>query len=479
MKEIKCPHCLKVFSVDDADYASILNQVKNSAYEEDIHNATKNLEEKYNIQIESTSKEYDSKINELKLQLENQATKKDLEAKDAISLKDNEIASLKAQIEAFEEKMDSSIKAKENEVNQTYSKKLTDLELQNTKELASKDELIATLTYQAQNETNELKLKSQYDKEITALKEENNKLSNDKKQEIAALQNKLDNINMENSLKEETLNKQHQLELNSKDEQIAYYKDLKTKMSTKMIGENLEQHCRTSFEQVRPMAFPNAYFDKDNKVSEESSSKGDFIFRDYQDGVEYISIMFEMKNEADETAKKHKNEEFFKELDKDRNEKGCEYAVLVSLLESDSELYNQGIVDVSHKYPKMFVIRPQFFIPLISLLRNAAAKSIEDKKALQLYKQQNIDVTNFENAMNDFKDKFNHNYVLATKKFEKSIEDIDKAIKNLQDMKDNLLGVSNNLRLANEKAQDLSIKKLTKNNPTMKAKFEEANKSQD
>jgi hypothetical protein len=487
MKEIKCPHCLKVFSVDDKDYASILNQVKNNAYEEDINKAIERLEEKYKLQEESKIKDYNSQIKELKLELEKENSKKELEVTNAISSKDSEIASLKAQIEAFEEKMNSSIKAKENEVNQTYSKQITDLKLKNTQEIASKDNLIATLktqvdslkaTYEAQNKTNELEIKSQYDKEINELKEENTKLSNSKEQEILLLQNKLENINNENALKEDTLKKQYQDELKAKDDLIAYYKDLKTKMSTKMIGETLESHCQLSFEQVRQMAFPRAYFEKDNKVSEQSGSKGDFIFKDFsEDGIEFISIMFEMKNEADNTASKHKNEDFLKELDKDRNEKGCEYAVLVSMLEPESELFNQGIVDVSHKYPKMFIIRPQFFIPLISLLRNAAAKSIEDKRQLKLYQQQNIDVTNFESAMNDFKDKFNRNYELAEKKFAKSIDDIDKAIKNLQDMKESLLGVSNNLRLANDKAQDLSIKKLTKNNPTMKAKFEEASKS--
>ncbi len=471
MKEIKCPHCNQVFSVDDASYASILNQVKNAAYEEDIHKATLRLEEKYKLENDSTISKYNSQINELQLKLENESSKKELDVKKAIASKDNEIAALKAQITSFEEKMKSSIKAKENEVNQTYFKQISDIELNNSKVIASKDSQIATLksqldtikaTYEAENKSKELEMKSNYDIKISSL------------------ENKLNSIATENQLKEQNIRSEYEVKLKSKEDEVAYYKDLKAKMSTKMLGETLEQHCKISFEQVRAMAFPNAYFDKDNKVSEQSSSKGDFIFKDKSDdGIEFISIMFEMKNENDTTTTKHKNEDFLKELDKDRNEKGCEYAVLVSLLEPDNELYNQGIVDVSHKYPKMFVIRPQFFIPLISLLRNAAAKSIEDKRQLQMYKNQNIDVTNFENAMNDFKDKFNRNYELAERKFARSIEDIDKAIKNLQDMKENLLGVSNNLRLANDKAQDLTIKKLTKNNPTMKAKFEEAVKSQD
>lgn len=438
MKEIKCPHCNKVFSVDEDSFTSILNQVKNEAYKEDLSKLKENLEEKFHLELEAKNKDYEAQIKELEFKLKNSKSEKELEVSKVTSSKDNEITSLKEEIKNLKQ------------------------------------------NYELQQKTKVLELESNFNKQISDIKEENLKLNNEKESKIISLENKLNGINNENALKEENIKKQYDLALKTKDEQIAYYKDLKTKMSTKMIGETLEQHCKLSFEQVRQMAFPNAYFEKDNKVSEASSSKGDFIFRDYSDdGIEFISIMFEMKNEADTTSTKHKNEDFLKELDKDRNEKGCEYAVLVSLLEADNELYNQGIVDVSHKYPKMFIIRPNFFIPLISLLRNAAKKSIDDKRELLLYKKQNIDVTNFENKMNDFKDKFNRNYELAEKKFQKSIEDIDKAIKNLQDMKDNLLGVSNNLRLANEKAQDLTIKRLTRDNPTMKEKFEQAKNNVD
>ena len=265
-------------------------------------------------------------------------------------------------------------------------------------------------------------------------------------------------------------------QLKNKDEQIEYYKDFKAKQSTKMIGESLEMHCYTEFNKLRSTGFKNAYFEKDNDAR--TGSKGDFIFRDYDDeGTEIISIMFEMKNEADTTATKHKNEDFFKELDKDRNQKNCEYAVLVSLLEADNELYNEGIVDVSHKYEKMYVIRPQFFIPMITLLRNAALHSLQYKKELALVREQNIDISNFEENMNTFKEGFSRNYRIASEKFAKAIDEIDKTISHLQKTKEALLSSDNNLRLANNKVEDLSIKKLTRNNPTMKAMFDELNKN--
>lgn len=276
----------------------------------------------------------------------------------------------------------------------------------------------------------------------------------------------------EMQIKEVTLKEQFQNEIKGKDELIAYYRDLKAKQSTKMVGETLEQHCETEFNQIRATGFPRAYFEKDNDAR--SGSKGDYIFRDRgEDGTEFISIMFEMKNESDATATKKKNEDFFKELDKDRNEKNCEYAVLVSLLESDSELYNAGIVDVSHRYPKMYVIRPQFFIPIITLLRNAAQNSLQYRSELARVLEQNIDITNFENDLESFKQGFARNYELASKKFKTAIEEIDKTIDHLQKTKDALLGSENNLRLANNKADDLSIKKLTKNNPTMRAMFDD------
>ena len=277
----------------------------------------------------------------------------------------------------------------------------------------------------------------------------------------------------EQKLLEHSLSEKYEAEIKSKDELIAYYKDFKAKQSTKMVGESLEQHCEIEFNQLRATGFPRAYFEKDNDAR--TGSKGDYIFRDYgEDGTEFISIMFEMKNESDATASKKKNEDFFKELDKDRNEKGCEYAVLVSLLESDNELYNAGIVDVSHRYPKMYVVRPQFFIPIITLLRNAAQNSLAYRAELARVQEQNIDITTFESDLETFKQGFARNYELASKKFKTAIDEIDKTIDHLQKTKDALLGSENNLRLANNKAEDLSIKKLTKGNPTMAAKFQEA-----
>ena len=286
------------------------------------------------------------------------------------------------------------------------------------------------------------------------------------------LEGKLQEAEKDKTIQEQSLKDKYSEQLKAKDTEIAFYKDLKARMSTKMVGETLEQHCEIEFNKLRSTGFQNAYFEKDNDAR--TGSKGDYIYKEStEDGIEFISIMFEMKNEIDTTSSKHKNEDFFKELDKDRNEKGCEYAILVSLLESDNELYNSGIVDVSHKYPKMYVIRPQFFIPIITLLRNAALKSIDYRRQVIEYKNQNIDISNFEAEMNDFKDKFGRNYQLASDKFRKAIEEIDKTIDHLQKTKDALLSSENNLRIANNKAQDLSVKKLTRNNPTMKRKFEE------
>ena len=318
---------------------------------------------------------------------------------------------------------------------------------------------------------------SQKDTELTvsrAVAQKDRELA-DKNAEIIRLQGEVQSAKKDVELKESTLKAEYSAQLKAKDEAIEFYKDLKTRMSTKMVGETLEQHCETEFNRLRSTGFQNAYFEKDNDAR--TGSKGDYIFRECtEDGVEFISIMFEMKSEMDTTATKHKNEDFFRELDKDRNEKGCEYAVLVSLLESESELYNSGSVDVSHKYPKMYVIRPQFFIPMITVLRNAAMNSIEYRTQLAEMRNQNIDISRFEDEMNDFKEKFAKNYDLASRKFKTAIEEIDKTITHLQKTKEALLSSENNLRLANNKAEDLSIKKLTRNNPTMAQKFAELKK---
>ena len=330
--------------------------------------------------------------------------------------------------------------------------------------IADKDREIATL--KAKLESTETAQKLAVAEAISATEK---KLS-EKVTEIAELKGKLESKETENQLREKSLTEQYEGKLKLKDEQIEYYKDFKARQSTKMVGESLEQHCLNQFNSLRMTAFPNAYFEKDNDAK--TGSKGDFIFRESADGTEFISIMFEMKNEMDTTATKHKNEDFFKELDKDRREKGCEYAVLVSLLEIDNEYYNNGIVDVSYKYPKMYVIRPQFFIPIITLLRNAALNSLKYQQELQVVRNQQVDIQNFEENMMAFKEGFARNYRLASEKFQKAIEEIDKTIDHLQKTKDALLSSENNLRLANNKAEDLTIKKLTKNAPTVKAMFD-------
>lgn len=318
---------------------------------------------------------------------------------------------------------------------------------------------------------------SNREKQVAVLEERTKSAEqlNEKEKTIVELKGVVKAAENDKALALNTMKSQYDFMLKQKEEEVEHYRDLKSRMSTKMVGESLELHCQNQFNQQRNYAFPNAYFEKDNDVS--GGSKGDFIFRDYVDGTEYISIMFEMKNEMDGTASKHKNEDFFAKLDKDRKEKGCEYAVLVSLLEADNEQYNQGIVDVSYRYDKMFVIRPQFFLPLIGLLTQASKKSVEFKKEIELARQQNIDVTNFENQLNDFKEKFGNNFRLASEKFQKAIDEIDSTINHLTKVKDALLGSERNLRLANDKADALTVRKLTYKNPTMKARFEEAAKA--
>ena len=432
MNEIKCPHCGKVFSVDESEYALLLSQVKNVEFHKELEEREKNLKEnqkniidleksklvnQYNLDLSKLNDE----INSLKSKLEYADKEKSMAVNEALALKNNEINKLNTDINNLKHMLDNSKKDMDLAINEAISKK--------NEELNKKDLEIERLNGEKENQRN-----------LAIVKE--------------------------NNIKNEYENKLH-----DKDVEIAYYKDLKSKMSTKMIGETLEQHCEISFNQIRMTAFPEAYFEKDNDAK--SGSKGDYIFRESKDGTEFISIMFEMKNEMSETATKHKNEDFLKELDKDRNEKNCEYAVLVSMLEANNELYNQGIVDVSYKYPKMYVIRPQFFIPMITLLRNAALNSLSYQQELAVARAQNLDITHFEEAMDDFKDKFGRNYRIASEKFAKAIEEIDKTIDHLTKTKEALLSSENNLRLANDKAQDLSIKKLTKNNPTMALKFEE------
>ena len=367
--------------------------------------------------------------------------------------------------------------------NVEFSKEIDERKQQFNLEKAKEIELL-----EQRNQAEKEKIAMHFQQEISALKAENqtkdkdktiaiNNALNQKQQELFAREKEIDELKnkillkeQESKISEQALKEKYEDQLKTKEDTIAYYKDLKTKMSTKMLGETLEQHCQIEFNKLRATAFKNASFEKDNEVVE--GSKGDFIFRQFDENeTEVVSIMFDMKNEMDTTATKKKNEDFLDKLDKDRQKKNCEYAVLVSLLEADNELYNTGIVDMSYKYPKMYVIRPQFFIPMITLLRDAALHSLEYKKQIAEYQTQNIDITNFENKMNEFKDKFGRNYQLASDKFHKAIEEIDKTIDHLQKTKEALLSSENNLRLANDKAQDLSVKKLTRNNPTMAQKF--------
>ena len=433
MSEIKCPKCGSVFKIDEENYDSIVKQVRDSEFNREIENREKQYHKDKEATIKIVTNDVEKKFNE------------------QLVAKDLEIANLKNKIDNNKINQDNAVKQASMDV----EKKLNDT--------------INTLKLQITNLENELKIKDTENN----LKVEELRMTKDK--DIGELTNKIEVNKREFELKKQLLKDGYESKLKSKDEIIAYYKDFKARQSTKMIGESLEQHCNYEFNKLRPL-FPNVYFEKDNDAR--SGSKGDFIFRDYdEDGTEITSIMFEMKNEADETATKHKNEDFFKELDKDRNEKKCEYAVLVSMLEMDSDYYNEGIVDVSHRYKKMYVIRPQFFIPIITLIRGVGVNSLQYKKELITIQNQNIDISHFEDNLNTFKDGFGRNYRIASEKFKKAIDEIDKTIDHLQKTKDSLLSSENNLRLANNKAENLTIKKLTNNNPTMSRMFDEYNKS--
>ena len=423
MKEIKCPKCGSIFTVDEADYASIVSQVRNVEFEEEL---TRRISEMKGRQ------DAEQKVKDAAAREDFSRRLSDKER--TILERDQEIVRLKASLEGMKEKnrleIDNAVMLARSQMNETLSRK----------------------------------------------NEELSTLRSSKDMEIAELKNRSSLARSEAELQKTAIRDEYEAKLKLAQEQVDYYKDMKIRMSTKMVGETLEAHCSNIFNgQMRPM-FPNAYFEKDNDAS--GGTKGDFIFRDYEDGMEYISIMFEMKNEMDMTATKHKNEDFFKKLDDDRKSKGCEYAVLVSLLEPDNELYNNGIVDVSYRYPKMYVIRPQFFMPIITLLSNAAKKSIAYKRELAVARSQSIDITEFENRLLDFKDKFGRNYRLASEKFQPAIDQIDKSIAALQKTKEALLGSENNLRLANDKAEDLTIRKLTYKNPTMKAMFDKVREAE-
>ncbi len=466
MNEIKCPHCGTLFQIDESQYYELLKQVKDKEFDKELQAQTETSNQLLKSHLE---KEYQEQLNQkdqsilsLKEQLSSTSalTKAELEKEytDALHQKENEIQALQQQIASLESKAQLDLS--------NTSKKLEDekreLEKEYTSSLYQKDNEIQAL----QQEIESIQLKS---------KIELSNATKDLEQEKNALQNTIQQNELSYQLKENNLKEKYDNLLQNKDDQIAYYKDFKLKQSTKMIGESLEQHCEIEFNKLRATGFQNAYFEKDNDASK--GSKGDYIYREYdENGCEIVSIMFEMKNENDNTATKHKNDDFLEKLDKDRKTKNCEYAVLVSMLEADNELYNTGIVDKTYRFEKMYVIRPQFFIPMITILRNAALHSLKYKNELQEIRNQNIDITHFEEKMNEFKQAFGRNYELASRRFQTAIDEIDKTIDHLEKTKKALLSSENNLRLANKKADDLSIKRLTRNNPTMKQKFEDLKK---
>lgn len=458
MKELKCPKCGNVFKVDEADYASIVSQVKNAEFEAEVERRLDEVNKRVITEQQLAAAKTEQNF-------QNQISKKVME----LGAKDAEIERLKTERESEV----SQVKGRLNAEIERLKMMLQNIEDKKKNEmtiaLAEKDREIAQLNSAIAQSDNKLQL---------AVMEERNRAQRsvqEKETEINQLRNAVELEKREAKIHEDALVRRHEDELRIKQEQVDYYKDLKTRMSTKMVGETLEQHCSIEFEQyIRPM-MPNAYFEKDNDAAD--GTKGDFIFRDSEDGTEYISIMFEMKNEMDTTVTKHKNDDFLKKLDEDRKKKGCEFAVLVSLLEADNDLYNNGIVNKSHVYPKMYVIRPQFFVPFINLLVQASKKSLEYKKQLLLAKSKEVDVTNFEAKMEDFKAKFGRHYELASKKFDDAVKQIDDTIAKLLKIKENLLGSENNLRLAQQDTEELTIRKLTYKNPTMRAKFDEARKA--
>ena len=430
MHEITCPHCTKAFKIDEAGYADILKQVRDSAFEEQLHERLA-LAEK--------------------------------DKKNAVELAENKVTADK---DATIQKLQAKLESGDDKRKLAVAEALSDVEkerdaLANKLEQAKQDNEAASKLSEAKLDKNEVEHKLAITEAVSAVEKDRDELKS-----------KLNRAELEKGLSENSLKDKYETRLKDRDDAIERLRDMKARLSTKMVGETLEQHCETEFNRIRATAFPRAYFEKDNDAS--TGSKGDYIFRDSDENdTEIVSIMFEMKNESDTTATKKKNEDFLKELDKDRTEKGCEYAVLVSLLESDSELYNTGIVDMLHRYPKMYIVRPQFFLPIITLLRNAAMKSLEYKTELALVKAQSIDITNFEDDLSKGKKAFAKNFDLASRKFQTAIDEIDKSIDHLQKTKDALLGTDRNLRLANNKVQDVTIKKLTRSNPTMAAKFEE------
>lgn len=437
MPEIKCPHCKKEFTIDEAGYADILNQVRTKEFNQEVQEKLKQMEEQHKNQLALLEEKAHGILQEKIAEKDLAIIELEQKMNQQLIEQDKQVTQLKSEAQLFEKEKALQIK----------------------QALSEQDKQLVELKAKIQTVENEHQL---------ALIQANAT----KEQELAELRTQIQLQEKETALEKNVLKEKYTIELQQKDETIAFYRDFKAKQSTKMIGESLEQHCEIEFNRLRMTAFKQAEFGKDNDAK--TGSKGDYIYREYdENGIEIISIMFEMKNEGDQTATKKKNEHFFKELNKDRLEKKCEYAILVSLLEADNELYNNGIVDVSYEYAKMYVIRPQFFIPIITLLRNAALNSLQYKQEISLMREQNIDITNFEEELDLFKTAFAKNYDLASRKFKTAIDEIDKTITHLQKTKDALVSSENNLRLANNKAEDLTVKKLTRKNPTMKQKFNE------
>jgi hypothetical protein len=459
MHEIICPHCSKAFKIDEAGYADILKQVRDGAFEQQLHDRLELAEQDKRNAVELAQAQVASEMQ-----------------KSAVA-KDSEIQALKAKLDAGElarklavtEALSDVQKERDalaNELAQAKRDKLAATELAEAKLASGLQNAAATKDAEIQG------LKAKLDATELAQKLAITEAVNGVQRERDELKNGLARAELEKQLAEQSLKDKYQTQIKDRDDQIERLRDLKARLSTKMVGETLEQHCEIEFNRIRAAAFQRAHFEKDNDAR--TGSKGDYIFRDSDEsGNEIVSIMFEMKNESDETATKKRNDDFLKELDKDRTEKGCEYAVLVSLIEPESELYNSGIVDVSHRYPKMYVVRPQFFVPLITLLRNAALNAMKYKSELALVRSQNVDITKFETQLDEFKTSFGRNWRLASEGFEEAVKRIDEAIKDLEKTKEALHKSANNLRLANDKADDLTIKKLTRGNPTMAAKFAE------
>ncbi|MBQ9329039.1 MAG: DUF2130 domain-containing protein [Solobacterium sp.] len=441
MQQIKCPHCGEVFTIDESNYNSIVKQIRDHEFSEELSKRTEELQKSYEYRLEAVKAEaknetdeklraMDAQLSDLNHQLETARSQSEQASAIAVAQEKEKLSETISQLETEMAVLKNQIDSREKEAELVLEKKLAELSEQKNAEI--QEFRLKLESQQNEYRSQEALLKAGYEEQINA-----------REAEI-----------------------EHQKEL------VQQYKDFKLRQSTKMVGESLEQHCAYEFNRVRMGMFPNAYFEKDNDAK--TGSKGDFIFKESdEEGNELISIMFEMKNENETTATKHKNEDFFKELDKDRNEKHCEYAILVSMLELDNDLYNDGIVDVSYRYPKMYVIRPQFFIPMITLLRNAALNTMSYKHQLTLERNNNLDITHFEENMEDFKKKFGRNYELAARRFKEAIEDIDKTIRDLEKTKAALISSEDNLRLANNKAQDLTIKKLTRNAPSLREKFEE------